>query len=701
MVRSIEHYIIRDNHSVRADVSTSSAPGAQSLSKTKATRKLSLRYLMKLLVERLAIPPNNYKADVKWLVIRMNGVMGYAVLNKPVKNGASGAGQLYCVVVLACLILGWSRTAFSAEPTAASDEQPHLQLAPIKLSHSLDGNIGYIFQRTTFGASKATQQSFGVGVNAGVGVQSFFWQPWLAQVSSNLLAGIISTSTNSSATPTYNTVSTAISGDAALDLVRYSRFPFQVRVFRRDNKYAAFYSGSNVSTQLAGYSLNQDYSSMNRRLVANASFTSSKSGGSNINPSYSNLFNFGLTAQPTQHQSISITASTDSEKQPDQGRSSLYDTLVANHAYQPNFIFSVASLANLLKINYSLAQGSITPQQFDANSLQFSSVASLRPEQSPLTMTGSVRFLRTDSSNNGILASTLKSSNFNLGANYLFSPLIRLYGSVNVADSLGTQTVSTDAALSAAKPYRITAATELGGFRYSGSIGGNLSTNNRTSTNSIGQSTNQNALNLGLYLSHALDKNSEWGAGRLSENLHQTVSGGVSSSGTAISNLNTGGSLSWNRIEGKENTQLRLSANDARNLRGPQSIFQMINLQASRSEAMSRNESLQGSLTVQATHTQVSGTQDIPNTITPSAEMNYRHQRAFKVLHLTFDSILRIADTNIASAQPTGSPNQATRSWDNNFDYKIGRLSLKLNTNMAKIGDTLQTSIMFMMNRSF
>lgn len=619
---------------------------------------------------------------------------------KPAKNGPSGTGHLYGVMVRACLIFGWSCPAFSAEPTAAPDEQSHLQLAPISLSHYVGGNIGYVFLRTASGANKATQQSLGVGVNAGVGAESFFWQPWLAQISSNLVADIISTSTNSSATPTYNTVTTAISGDAALNLVRYSRFPFRARVFKQDHKYTAFYSGSNVASQLTGYSLNQSYSSVGRKLITNVSFAGSQSGGPNISPSYSNVFNFDLTAQPTQHQSISITANTDSEKQPAQGRSSLYDILVANHAYQPNTIFSVASLANLLKANYGLTQGSIT-QQFDANSLQFSSVASLRPEQSPLTMTGSVRFLRSDSSGNGILVSTLKSSNFNLGANYLFSPLIRMYGSVNVDDSLGTQTVSTDAALSAAKPYRITAATDLGGFRYSGSIGGSLSTNNRTSTNSANLTTNQNALNLGLYLSHALDKNSELGGGHLLENLHQTVSMGTSSSGTSIANLNTGGSLSWNRAEGKENTQLRLSATDSRSLRGPQSVFQMINLQASRSETLSRNESLQGNLTVQATRTKVSGTQDIPDTITPSAEMNYHHQRAFKVLHLTFDSILRIADTNIAPGQSPVSPNQATRSWDNNFDYKIGRLSLKLNTNMAKIGSTLQSSILFMMNRSF
>lgn len=619
---------------------------------------------------------------------------------KLVKNGASGAGHLSGIVVVVCLILGWSRPAFSVEPIADPDEQQHLQLAPINLSHSVGGNIGYVFQRNTSGGNKTMQQTLGVGVEAGIGVRSFFWQPWLAQVSSHLTAGVNGTSTNSNTTPTYNSVGTAINADAALNLLRSSRFPFEARIFRQDNKYTAFYSGTNIASQITGYSLIQSYRSRNDRLTGNASFVSNKYGGLNISPSYADIFSFALAVRPTRTQSISISGNTDSANRPVQGQSSLRDTLIANHAYQPNSIFSVASIANLLKMSYRI-QGSGPTQQYDANSLQFSSFASLRPEKSPLTMTSSVRFLKSDSSSNGILAPTLTSSNFNLGANYLFSPFIRMYGSVNVADTLGTQTVSTDAALSAAKPYRAATATDIGGFRYSGSIGGNLSTNSTTSTNSANQTTTRNNLNLGLYLSHALDKSSEFGAGRLSENMHQTVAMGVNGrGGSSISNLISGGSLSWNRTEGKETTILRLSATDSRNLRGTQNVFQIINLQATRREALSRNESLGGSLTVQATHAQVSGI-TTPSTLTPSAEMVYQNQRLFKVLHLTFESSLRIAEGNIAPREYLGYQDQATRSWDNNFTYYIGRLNLRLTTNMSKLGNTFRSSIIFMMNRPF
>ncbi len=621
---------------------------------------------------------------------------------KLVKNGASGVGHISGVVVVAAyLILGWPRPAFSAEPAAAPDDQPHLQLAPINLSHSAGGAIGYIFQRNSYEANVNMQQSLGVRVNAGVSVNSFIWQPWLAAVSSNLVASVYDVHTNTNRTPTYNSVNTIINGDAALNLVRSSRFPFEARVFKQDDRFASSFIGTNLDNQLTGYSLRQSYRTINRRLTADAAFTSEKSTGSYTSPNYLDLFNFNSTMRPAIDQSIRIYGNTDSENQPDKGRSSSYDTLVANHVYLPNSIFSVASVANLFKMNSSVKQGS-SQQQYAADSQQFSSFASLRPEKSPLTMTSSVRFLKSDSSSNGILTPTLASTNFNLGANYLFSSLIRMYGSINVADSLGIQTVSTDAALAAAQAYR--AKTNLGGFLYSGSIGGSLASTNKTSTDSANQTTTQSGQSLRLYLSHALDKHTEFGAGRLSENLHQTISTAAGSSGSTVSNLNSGGSLAWTRTEGKETTLLRLSATDSRNLGGKQYVFQMVNLQASRSKAMNRNELWQGNLTVQATHAQRAAEQNSPNaanTITPSADLVYRHQRAFKVLHLSFESILRIADTNIAPAQYQGYQDQTTRTWDNNFDYKIGRLTMQLKTRVAKINNIPQSSIFFMVLRPF
>jgi hypothetical protein len=291
----------------------------------------------------------------------------------------------------------------------------------------------------------------------------------------------------------------------------------------------------------------------------------------------------------------------------------------------------------------------------------------------------------------------MRATNFNLGANYLFSPLIRLFGSVNVYDRNGIQTVSSNMSLAAAKQFR--AATNIGGYLYSGTIGGNLASNSLTNQSGL-RDLSTRSVTLGLFLSHDLEKSSGFGSGQLLKKLYQTIGTSVNSSGTPISRLSTGGQVTWSGTEGKGSTRLGIGASDSRTLNGNSNPFQMINFQGNRGEAISRNESLDGNLTVQATR---SRNYDYGNivTITPSSQINYRNLRTFKVLHLTFDSILRIADTNIAPTQLPTNPNTATRSWENNFTYSIGRTNLGLNTRVSKYGNTIYSSIFFRLMRQF
>lgn len=638
------------------------------------------------------------------------------LIAKRVKNGATDVNHISVVVVAAYLILAWPRSAFS-EPTAAPEYQPHLQLAPINLSHSVSGVVGYIYDRNGYESNVSRLQSLYVQVNLGVRVSSFIWQPWIALVQSNLLVGLNSAKTKSGSYPTETTGSTIINGDAALNLLHYSRFPFDARIFREDNRYNFSYVGTNINTQRTGYDLDQSYSSLRRTISGNAFFHSENITGQNISPTHRDQLNINLNITPSVKQSLKIYGSADNASQPTQGLSSSFDTITADHVYMPNSIFSVASLADLFKTNYSITQGSY-PQQSDTKSFQFSSFGSLRPEKTPLTITSSVRLFKSDSNSNIITTPTLTSSDFNLGANYLFSQFIRMYGSFMAHDSLGTQTLNTDMGLSAGKLFRDI--TTIGGYKYTRSVNGQVSSNSSTVTDSTNQAFTERFQRLGLTLSHALDKRSEYDGAYLGKNLYQNLTmitglGGrtassnqihssstissINSGDSTISNLNTGGSLSWSRFEGKGRTGIRLNVNDARNLggAGTQYNFQMVNLQASRSEILNRNESLQGNLTLQATRSQHDT--GVYKTLAPDADVHYRNLRTFKVLNLVYDSILRIADSNLAATQL--GQNQATRIWMNNFTYKIGRLDMRLDTSIAKNNHITQSSILLVMSRLF
>jgi hypothetical protein len=624
---------------------------------------------------------------------------------KLVKPDTYSVSHISGVMLVAYLIMGWSRPAFSAEPSATPDEPPHLQLAPIDIYHSVGGYLGYIYNRTATGASSTNQQTLYVGVNGNIGLQSFFWQPWFAQINANLFANVNSARMSSSTAPANRTVNTYITGDTILNVLKKSRFPFKARIYRQDTRSDVSYSGLINDMVTTGYGLIQDYSSQNRRFSGNLNLDSNKTSVTNNSPSYADTASFSARYQLTQFQSISLIGNASNQSQPGRGRSTSYDSLLANHLYHPNSIFSVATLANLFKLNTVDGSGTTSMQQFNNNSGQFNSFVSLRPEKTPLTITSSIRFQSFDSTTNGMSNSTpnasLNSTNFNLGANYLFSPLIRLYGSVNVQDIAGVQTVATNSALAAARQFR--SVTNISGYRYSATAGGGLSSNNTTTTDRVNHTTTQTqAQGLNLYLSHALDKSNSLGSsGTLTKNLRQMVTTSQSSIGTSFSSLTTGGSLSLRQWQNKQSTGLSLGASDSRNLGGNHYVFQMINLQVSSNESINSDESLDGNLTVQATHTQYTGRSNIPNTISPNAMMHYRNSRAFKIRRLSFDSILRVADTNIAPTSAPGYQNSPTRAWENNFKYSIGRLTLLLNTRVAIVGNYPTSNIMFSMARQF
>lgn len=615
---------------------------------------------------------------------------------KRVRNGTTGAGRI-CGVVVASLIFGWSRPAFP-------DEQRHLQLAPIQFRSTVGGNLGYTFLSNTLGANTSSQQLLDVGVAVGIAARSYLWQPWLARVTGTLGIGVSANRTSYGMAPATRSGNVMVTGDGALNVLQYSRFPFSAHVYRQENQANGFLSGINSNYINSGLGLTQNYRSRSGRLDSLVSYIHNTSGRASFGTEETtNQLNFTLTSQPLySHQTFRVVGAVTRRDHPLQGENSLADILVVNHLYQPNTALVVGSFGNLIKTSYKISPltPGISPQQSDYNSQQLSSLASWRPEGSALTMTGSARLLRSDSSSNGVAAPQFDDTNLNLGANYAWSKLLRMYGSVNVNDNSGIQTVSTNAALAAQKGIGEQDAIKLGGFRYTRSVGASLS-NQTITTGSSNQTTTSSVQRLGGNLGHALDNSTQFGSGRLSTNLNQTLSTLLSTQGSPFTHLNSGGSMSWQRMDGNGTTMLSLRAADSRTLSGTQNFFQLINLQASRDERMARNQSLIGNLTVQGSRSGARGVSTTPFTATPRADLRYHHLRLFNVKNLTFDSTLQILGADIVSSHNLTTPNQASVSWDNDLNYFIGRLKLRLYSHIAKVNKVTQSSLLFTMNRSF
>ncbi|HTN95028.1 MAG TPA: hypothetical protein VMJ33_10630 [Gallionella sp.] len=625
-------------------------------------------------------------------------------------KGAEGAGRFSSVLVMAAwLIIVWSQPAFP-------DEERHLKLAPIRFSSNVGGNLYYTYLDNTYGKNRIASQLLGVRVLGDFHARSFFWQPWFAQISGGVLFDATADSTSYGPPPsTSNSGNVRLTGEAALDLLKYSRFPFRAHAYKSEDHTSGTTSGINGDYINKGYDLTQEYRSLSRNIDSIVQYGHNNGGRASVGTEeVTNTLGLNLTYQPhnLSNQSFHLTGTFNDNSHPLIGDHLLTDLLTLNHLYFPQSAFSIATMVNQAKSDYTLQPGSNPQIHSVYNSGQLTSFASWRPLRRGLTMTSSVRLLRSDYNN---LATSTRNdySNFNLGANYAWSTLLRAYGSVNVYDdNFGIQTVSTIAALDASKGFGEDQAINLGGFHYSRYASANISnatvTTNSNLTNPSGgatQTRTTSAQSLGLNLGHALDKRTSLDGGFMTTNLNQRLTEVLSSRYTPHTHLSSSASTSWNRSEGRANTIFTLRATDSRDLTGFEYFSQMINLQASRHINLLHNQAMDGNLTVQTTRGGSRyGSSEFRTS--PSANLHYGNQRLFSVRNMTFDSNLQITAADIVSAQNSNplmlsTTSTARTSWDNRLEYTIGRLRIKLYSHIAVVNNDIESTLYFNVNRQF
>lgn len=583
----------------------------------------------------------------------------------------------------------------AADPAAETttgvpdDERPFsLQLAPVRVW----GNVGYEMRRETIENQSYSLQSLITKINA----STFIWQPWFAQVSGGV--GLTTSATES--TQDGRGSNNFQTGNAALNLLPYSRFPFEAHYDRSDNTLDTGLSTVDSSYHTTRYGLIQRYRTPTGNTQYMASYDHNTWDSTIYSSDQQDLMRLEMTQRLT-NQTLQINDDYTKDERPQTSESTTTNNLVIRHSYIPNPTFSVENLGNASQTNYRLVQG-----ENNIRYQQISSSAFWRPVQRPLTVTGSARLFGMESASGGSPSSVQHSANANLGAYYELSRNTRVNSSanVNVTESNGYQTETSNQ--SAGVTYQ-SDGYDLGTFRYSGFAGS-------TFTNRIDPV--DNGRHLSLLLGHSLNRSSGLGAGTLGLNLNQTLSSDFDTSMSPIARLAHSGSMTWGHTEGASSTFLRLSASDSRTVDGTQDFFQLLNLQASQNKGLSRNASWSGNLTIQMVR-QKTGTPQTATATTPatpdtpvttvtssSADLSYRNQRAFGVPRLRFVSELRIyGDTPLPVV--SSPQQQETRSWENRLDYSVGLLQLRLSARISEVNNnnsiTRQSLLMFSMNRPF
>lgn len=570
----------------------------------------------------------------------------------------------------------------AAEPVAKRTSS--LQFAPIDFV--LGGSIGYDIQRQDIGTDKYMAQSINTNVNATV--NTFIWQPWFARVNGGLGLGFNTTNMETGSannTTSSKTSSNIVTGNATLALLPSSRFPFEARFNRSDSRQDSNLGAASSSYVATRYGLTQRYRPQTGGSNYMVSYDHDLWESASLDENRQDTFRAEMSQQYT-NQTLRVSVDSTRNEQPRTNQSTLVNNLVSQHSYRPDAALSVESLANLVDSNYRLTQGGN-----DLNYMQLSSSAYWRPAEKPLNVNGGLRLFRLSSYNTTTATNTTKlnSINANVGATYEWSKHVRLNGSgnANMTDSNGSQAVSTNQSVGITY---LPDAIPLGAFSYTRSVSSSVS----NSTDPLGGSQH-----FTLSPSHGVNRKVGLGGGTLGMNLNQTVTFDVDTRSASNSVLTHMGSLSWSLSEGRRTTLVHMSANDSRAIGGSPYSFQLVNLQASLNESLSRNATWGGNLTAQVTR---QGTETTPTstTTTSSADLSYRHLRAFNVPRLRFTSELRIFGDALVPVLAT--PDQTeTRSWENRLDYSIGRLQLRLGARVAEVNKITQTLYWFSANRQF
>lgn len=635
---------------------------------------------------------------------------------KQVKSKVIGISRKSGILVLAWLLLGWSRQVLSAEESAAPE--PTLQLAPIQIGFSKGGRIGYLQRYDDMGGIKSLQRIYGLTVGVGVTAESFIWQPWLVKVGTHLNASVISDITDSASNSwsmsklvrSGESVNRTITGGADLRVLPLSRFPFQASFARSDDRREIGLTKSQFATLTDTLSLSQSYRNPSGRSRYLLAYNLRRAEDIDSNVEKNNFLNLDISLQPFAMQTLQIDGVRERRTSTrTDGTNLMNNSLISRHTYRPDAAFSVATMASYLDTSYRLSQGQ---GETGLETLQFSSAGTWRPPDGRLTMTGGLRLFDAASRYNGTTTSKDSYTGANLGANYALNNWLRLYGSADVSDSQGKQTVSSLAIsnlnLSIAAQHR-PKTIKVGSFNYNRYIAANLSNSTTASSakNSAGTtSAAGSTLAFSLRLQHGLGSHAELGAGRLTSAVSQAVTTSTSRSSTAsrgsspIVNLIHNGSLSW--LRGR--TGLRLSGSDTREMTQSKGYFQSINLQGSQSESFRGNGILNGDLTINASR-QGYDAAPIPTTesMTSTATLNYINPRVFKVRNLVFRSSLRVisADLLQSNNMNQNTQNQGQYSWDNALTYTIGKLRAEVRGGVEEVRSSKQASLLFYVMRWF
>lgn len=535
----------------------------------------------------------------------------------------------------------------------------------------------------------STSQRVTLKVNAA----TYIWQPWIALLDGGL--GLTWTELDQDGSGQDGEL---ITGNARLRLFPRSHFPFEAFLERSSSTLEGERAGPDLLTTTYGFSQQYNPKDSGRYSFRyrHTTRTEEQAGTTLIGSEEDDDF-FALRASRAfgLHSFVLRSELEKTDKtSPDE---ELTRTLhLLTHRFRPDASLSVD---NFLSINDSVYDRASGESRFGVR--QLNSVAFWRPKsEKPLLVTGTALVQEMDSGGSGTATQT-QSIMLNGGASYRWSPSLTLRANAGISSSRseGEDTSTTSQRVGADySPPGI----PLGKFEYHWNTSGELG--NQTGVegeNGDSGSVQEISASLGHNLTRSVSLSEE---SSLNFSVSQHGSASEDTADSARQTVTHTASAGWNQYRGSTSTLVRLSGNDTRRFGDDKGVFQLINLQASRNQQLSRLSSLNGNLTVQASRSRTDGDSDSGNwTTVASIDVLYRHHRFLGVPRLELTSELNFRSENLIplfeSAQ--GEDESQDRVWRNRLDYRIGRLEMSLRAHLNETDGQMNKVIYFQVRRNF
>ena len=578
--------------------------------------------------------------------------------------------------------------------------------APLAAPVDLSGDVGYAYRLMKADQSETVSNQLRGAMRA----RSFLWQPWLATVDANVRMTQDNTSYTEKTSANGNisdSTTTLTTGELNLNVIPQSRYPLSISYQVNDSRVDTVNTITSPLTSVGSrefstkrFSIRQSLNGHKKRRYQ-WNLDSNHWDSSNSEKYSDWLLGGSADLGLNEDHRLQLRGSYKSIDRAVLSQESTNMTLSGDHFYHsPSREVRVDTSADYYQYQTrSIASDVVYSNgEVDTTSQQASSFIFWRPTDRKVSASAGVRVfnltsdaISTNTADTEISNETqLLSLNATAGAMYQYTKNTRFDGNVNFSvNDNGTEEnnayLGRLGALMQSDIHDI-----LFGMKYQW--------NAALSAQTQGVDRNQHYHTMSANLGH--DANRSWMNDDKSSALRFGWSQAASvalESGDADDNsqrLDHSVNVGWDSYGTSDSTYSQLTVSDARTLGDRDSEQQLVNLQLSRTQNLTRLSSLTGNLTGQSVRQSFSGQDGSETSTTTTGSLNYQHSRVFGVVRLRYGSDVRVSRASKDSGVDRSE-------WENRLDYSVGLVDTRASWRLIDAGEQDYTLVYFQVTRRF